>query len=138
MKKIVVLFNKPVKLPGEEMEQIISYGLCLNKSGYTSVQNIRSYISSYILVIAQIYKDKTIEFLGNETFKKEGKIFSLDGDVWEKYYNKAQKTKLQFAIVEVDDTEVPNEDTYDILLTAKEKWKQLKGREDIVWNWMSE
>ncbi len=138
MKKIVALFNKPVKLPGEDMEQVICYGLCLNKTGFASEQNIKSYIRYYILVIAQIYKDKTIEFIGNDIFKKDGQIFSIDGDVWEKYYNKSQKTKLRIAIVEVDDTEVPNEDIYDILLTAKEKWIQLKGREDIVWNWMSE
>jgi len=40
MKQVIVIFSKPIVLPGDEMERITSYGLCLTKSDFTTVQNI--------------------------------------------------------------------------------------------------
>lgn len=133
MKQVIVIFSKPIVLPGDEMERITSYGLCLTKSDFTTVQNIRSYIRYFLLVIAQIYKDKTIEFLGKESFKKDGQVFCIGDDVWDEYVTKVERTKLPLAVFDDDNIEISDVDKYDILLTAKEKWEDLKGRRDIVW-----
>jgi hypothetical protein len=134
MKNIVIIFDQPVVLPGDEMERITSYGLCLTKSDFTTLQNIRSYIRYFLLVIAQIYKDKTIEFLGKESFKKDGQVFCIGDDVWDEYATMVEKTKFPLAVFDDDNIEISDVDKYDILLTAKERWEDMRGRKGIVWH----
>lgn len=96
--------------------------------------NNRSYTKHYIFVIAELFKDKTIEFVGNEYFKKDGKEFYMDDDIWDVYDKMAEKSGVRFAILEIENTDVPNEERYeDYLLISKERWEDLKSREDVVW-----
>lgn len=86
------------------------------------------------MVIAQLFKDKTIEFVGKLYYKKDGKKFYMDDDKWDEYDKKAEKSGVQFAILEIEDTDVPDEERYeDCLLTSRERWEQLKERDDVMW-----
>ena len=54
--------------------------------------------------------------------------------IWDKYDKEAEKIGVQFAVFEVEDTEVPKEDRYEeYLITSEKRWEQLKDRKDIVW-----
>ena len=86
------------------------------------------------MVIAQLFKDKTIEFVGKLYYKKDGKKFYMNDDKWDEYDKKAEKSGVQFAILEIEDTDVPDEERYeDCLLTSRERWEQLKERDDVMW-----
>ena len=148
MRQIIVIFDKPLVLPGDEFEEITAYGLCFEKSKYTSLKNIRTYLKHYIMVVAELFKDKSIEFSdkSNVCFKKNGKVFGWDDDIWEQYDRMAEKSGLQFAVfdndivmkdcecvIKYDDIVITDDDKYDILLTSEEKWKHLMERKDIIW-----
>ena len=61
-------------------------------------------------------------------------VFHMDDCIWDEYDKMANKSRVQFAIFEIDDTEVPKEDRYeDYLITSEKRWGQLKDREGIVW-----
>jgi len=134
MKEIAVIFDRPVMLPGNGNESVETFGFIFPQSDLTKPENIRTYTKHYILVIAQLFKDKTIEFVGKEYFKKDGKEFYMDDDIWDEYDKKAEQSGVQFALLEIEDTEVPDGERYeDYLLTSKEKWESLKWRDDVVW-----
>ena len=40
MNQIIVILDRPLVLPGDDFEEITSYGLCFEKSRYTSYKNI--------------------------------------------------------------------------------------------------
>lgn len=86
------------------------------------------------MVIAELFKDKTIEFSdkNNVCFKKNGKVFCWDDNIWDDYDRMAEKSGLQYAVFD-DEIEITEDDRYDILLTSEEKWERLKERKDIVW-----
>ena len=134
MSQIIVVFDRPLVLPGDEFEEITAYGLCFEKSRFTSVKNIRTYLKHYVMVIAELFGDKTIEFSSknNVCFKKNGKVFFMDDDIWEDYDRMAEKSGLQFSVFD-DEIEITDDDRYDILFTSEEKWKHLKERKEIVW-----
>ena len=134
MSQIIVLFDRPLVLPGDEFEEITAYGLCFKKSKYTSLKNIRTYLKHYVMVVAELFKDKTIEFSekNNVCFKKNGKVFCWDDNIWDDYDRMAEKSGVQYAVFE-DEIEITEDDRYDILLTSEEKWERLKERKDIVW-----
>ena len=148
MNQIIVIFDRPLVLPGDDFEEITSYGLCFKKSEYTSLKNIRTYLKHYVMVIAEIFKDKTIEFSdkNNICFKKNGKVFCWDDDIWDDYDRMAEKSELQFAVfddddvmkkcesvIKYDDIVISDDDKYYILLTSEEKWEKLRERKDIEW-----
>lgn len=134
MKEIAVIFDQPVMLPGNDNEAVETFGFIFPKTDLTKPENIRTYTKHYILVIAQLFKDKTIEFVGKLYFKKDGKKFYMDDDIWDEYDKKAEKSGVQFALLEIEDTDVPDEERYeDYLLTSRERWEDLKSREDVVW-----
>ena len=126
MKEIVVIFNQPVMLPGNGNVAVETFGFIFPRTDLTKPENIRTYTKHYILVIAQLFKDKTIEFVG--------KKFYIDDDIWDEYDKKSEQSGVQFALLEIEDTDVPNEERYeDYLLTSRERWELLKERDDVVW-----
>ena len=134
MREIAVIFDRPIVLPGNGNVEVETWGYIFPKSDLTKPENIRTYTKHYILVIAQLFKDKTIEFVGKLYFKKDGKKFYMDDDIWDEFDKKAEKSGVQFALFEIENTDVPNEERYEkYLLTSLERWEDLKSREDVVW-----
>ena len=134
MKEIAVIFDRPVILPGDGLVVVETFGFIFPQSELTKPENIRTYTKHYVMVIAQLFKDKTIEFVGKLYYKKDGKKFYMDDDKWDEYDKKAEKSGVQFAILEIEDTDVPDEERYeDCLLTSRERWEQLKERDDVMW-----
>ena len=134
MREIAVIFDRPIVLPGNGNVEVETWGYIFPKSDLTKPENIRTYTKHYILVIAQLFKDKTIEFVGKLYFKKDGKKFYMNDDKWDEYDKKAEKSGVQFALFEIENTDVPNEERYEkYLLTSRERWEDLKSREDVVW-----
>ena len=134
MREIAVIFDRPIVLPGNGNVEVETWGYIFPKSDLTKPENIRTYTKHYILVIAQLFKDKTIEFVGKLYFKKDGKKFYMDDDIWDEFDKKAEKSGVQFALFEIENTDVSNEERYEkYLLTSRERWEDLKSREDVVW-----
>ena len=134
MKAIAVIFDRPIVLPGNGNVEVETFGYIFPKSDLTKPENIRTYTKHYILVIAQLFKDKTIEFVGKLYFEKDGKKCYMDDDIWDEFDKKAEKSGVQFALFEIENTDVPNEERYEkYLLTSRERWEDLKSREDVVW-----
>ena len=134
MREIAVIFDRPIVLPGNGNVAVETFGFIFPKSDLTKPENIRTYTKHYILVIAQLFKDKTIEFVGKLYFKKDGKKFYMDDDIWDEFDKKAEKSGVQFALFEIENTDVQNEERYEkYLLTSRERWEDLKSREDVVW-----
>ena len=134
MKEIAVIFDRPVILPGDGLVPVETFGYVFPKTDLTKPENIITYTKHYVMVIAQLFKDKTIEFVGKLYFKKDGKKFYMDDDIWDEFDKKAEKSGVQFAILEIEDTDVPDEERYeDCLLTSRERWEQLKERDDVMW-----
>ena len=134
MKEIAVIFDRPIVLPGNGNVAVETFGFIFPKSDLTKPENIRTYTKHYILVIAELFKYKPIEFVGKQYFKKDEKGFYMDDDIWDEYDKKAEQTGVQFAFLEIENTDVPNEERYeDYLLTSRERWEDLKSREDVVW-----
>lgn len=134
MKEIAVIFDRPVILPGDGLVPVETFGYVFPKTDLTKPENIITYTKHYVMVIAQLFKDKTIEFVGKLYYKKDGKKFYMNDDKWDEYDKKAEKSGVQFAILEIEDTDVPDEERYeDCLLTSRERWEQLKERDDVMW-----
>ena len=134
MKGIAVIFDRPVILPGDGLVPVETFGYVFPKTDLTKPENIITYTKHYVMVIAQLFKDKTIEFVGKLYYKKDGKKFYMDDDKWDEYDKKAEKSGVQFALLEIEDTDVPDEERYeDCLLTSRERWEQLKERDDVMW-----
>ena len=134
MKEIAVIFDRPIVLPGNGNVEVETFGYIFPKSDLTKPENIRTYTKHYIFVIAELLKDKSVEFVGKLYFKKDRKEFYMDDDKWDEYDKKAEKSGVQFALIEIENTDVPNEERYEeYLLTSRERWEQLKERDDVVW-----
>ena len=134
MKAIAVIFDRQIVLPGNGNVEVETFGYIFPKSDLAKSENIRTYTKHYILVIAQLFKDKTIEFVGMLYFKKDRKKFYMYDDIWDEFDKKAEKSGVQFALFEIENTDVPNEERYEkYLLTSRERWEDLKSREDVVW-----
>lgn len=134
MKEIAVIFDQSVMLPGNGDVAVETFGFIFPKSDLTKPENIRTYTKHYIFVIAELLKDKSVVFVGKLYFKKDSKEFYMDDDKWDEYDKKAEKSGVQFALIEIENTDVPNEERYEeYLLTSRERWEQLKERDDVVW-----
>lgn len=70
MKEIAVIFDRPVILPGDGLVAVETFGFIFPQSELTKPENIRTYTKHYVMVIAQLFKDKTIEFVGKLYYKK--------------------------------------------------------------------
>ena len=134
MREIAVIFDRPIVLPGNGNVEVETWGYVFPKTDLTKPENIITYTKHYVMVIAQLFQDKTIEFVGKLYYKKDGKKFYMNDDKWDEYDKKAEKSGVQFAILEIEDTDIPDEERYeDCLLTSRERWEDLKSREDVVW-----
>ena len=134
MKEIAVIFDQPVMLPGNGNVAVETFGFIFPQSDLTKPENNRTYTKHYILVIAELFKYKTIEFFRKLYFKKDGKKFYMYDDIWDEFDKKAEQSGVQFALFEIENTDVPNEERYEkYLLTSQERWEQLKERDDVVW-----
>lgn len=134
MKEIAVIFDQSVMLPGNGDVAVETFGFIFPKSDLTKPDNIRTYTKHYIFAIAELLKDKSVVFVGKLYFKKDRKEFYMDDDKWDEYDKKAEKSGVQFALIEIENTDVPNEERYEeYLLTSRERWEQLKERDDVVW-----
>lgn len=132
--KLIVIFSMPVVLPGDKMERITTYGLYLPKSRRTTFENIKAYITYYVKVLDLIFNDEKAEVCNSNFFRRDGLSFAINDDVWDQYAIRAEKERMKFAILDDENVEIKDEDRYDMLLTNKEKWEQLKARKDIVWH----
>lgn len=134
MKEIAVFFDRPIVLPGNDNVAVETFGFIFPQSDLTKPENIRTYTKHYVMVIAQLFKDKSVEFVGKQYFKKDRKEFYMDDDIWDEYDKKAEQSGVQFALIEIENTDVPNEERYEeYLLTSRKRWEDLKSREDVVW-----
>lgn len=127
MKKIIVIFDKPVVLPGENSEKKTAYGIVLDDFESATFSYIEKYIKKYILPVAELYKDG-VENFDEWRYTKDGEVFYVEGPTWEKYVEKAEKTGVRYAVFgeKCFDFEITTEDLSDLLLTNKSKWECLK------------
>ena len=132
MKQFIAIFSKPIVLPGNEMEKVKAYGLLFNKTEKATIENVTNYIRNYVFVIAELFRDG-VENIGDWTYKKDAKVFNVNGSYWWDYAEKAKKKKIQFELVDDDNVEICKEEYYDdFLLTSKERWVQLKAMPIVV------
>lgn len=134
MKNIIVIFDRPVILPGNNKEPITTYGLCLDKTNKVTIKNIRTYIIYYIEVLALIFKDEQVKICNQTEFEKNGQSFEIESNEWDKFAIEARKTSPNFAIIGGDDIEIKDGDLCETLLTNKEKWEDFMGRDDLIWH----
>lgn len=133
MKQIIVIFDKPVILPSDNMEKVKTYGISLDKPGIATLDRITKYIRNYILAVAVLFKEG-IEHIDEWSYKKDGVVFYVDGPTWQEYIKKAKKRKVRFAVLDDDDLEITEDDLHEnYLLTNIDKWQQLKGMSKVVW-----
>ena len=133
MKQIIVIFDKPVMLPSDNMEKIKTYGISLDKPEIATLDRVTKYIRNYILAVAELFKEG-IEHIDEWSYKKDGVVFYVDGPTWQEYIKKAEKRKVRFSVLDDDDLEITKDDLHeDYLLTNKDKWQQLKGMSKVVW-----
>ena len=134
MKQFVVIFSKPVVLPGDNLEKIKTYGILFNKSEISTFDRIEKYLRNYIFPIAEVFKDEA-ELISDWSYKKNGEVFYVNGPTWDEYVKKAEKKKIRFEFFGDDILEIKEEDYVDgYLLINKDKWNELKSMEDIVWH----
>ena len=134
MKHFVVIFNKPVILPGDKLQKIKTYGVLFEKTDIATCDRISNYIRNYILAVVEIFKDGVEQF-DEWGYKKNGKVFYVNDSNWWQYVERAEKAKVRFAILDDDGVEIKTEDfNEDYLLTSKERWTELKATKEIVWN----
>ena len=134
MKNIIVIFDRPVILPGNQKKPLTSYGLCLEKTDKVTIKNIKTYIIYYIEVLSLIFRDEQVKICNQTEFEKNGVCFEIDSNEWDKFAIEARKTSPNFAIIFGDDIEIKDDELYETLLTNKEKWEELKCRDDILWH----
>ena len=134
MKHFVVIFNKPVILPGDNLKKIKTYGVLFEKTEIATFDRMSNYIRNYILAVVEIFKDGVEQF-DEWGYKKNGKVFYVNDSNWWQYVERAEKAKVRFAILDDDGVEIKTEDfNEDYLLTSKERWTELKETKNIVWN----
>lgn len=134
MKQFVVIFSKPVILPGDNLEKIKTYGILFQKSEISTFDLIEKYLRNYIFPIAEVFKDEA-ELISDWSYRKNGEVFYVNGPTWDEYVKKAEKKKIRFEFFGDDILEIKEEDYVDgYLLINKDKWNELKSMEDIVWH----
>lgn len=133
MKQLVVLFNQPLVLPSDEGDKIKTYGMYLDKTDKATFYHIKEYVLNYICVISQLYKDN-VKRLNDWIYEKDGQEIVIWGPIWESYAEKARATGMEFAIVDDGDLEIKEDERWQIFITMRELWEDLKGRKDLVWN----
>lgn len=134
MKQFVVIFSKPVVLPGDNLEKIKTYGILFQKSEISTFDLIEKYLRNYIFPIAEVFKDDA-ELISDWSYKKNGEVFYVNGPTWNEYVKKAEKKKIRFEFFGDDILEIKEEDYVDgYLLINKDKWNELKSMDDIVWH----
>lgn len=134
MKQFVVIFSKPVVLPGDNLEKVRTYGILFQKSEISTFDLIEKYLRNYIFPIAEVFKDDA-ELISDWSYKKNGEVFYVNGPTWGEYVKKAEKKKIRFEFFGDDILEIKEEDYVDgYLLINKDKWNELKSMEDIVWH----
>ena len=134
MKQFVVIFNKPVVLPGDNLEKIKTYGILFQKSEISTFDLIEKYLRNYIFPIAEVFKDEA-ELISDWSYRKNGEVFYVNGPTWDEYVKKAEKKKIRFELFGDDIVKIKEEDYVDgYLLINKDKWNELKSMDDIVWH----
>ena len=134
MKQFVVIFNKPVVLPGDNLEKIKTYGILFNKSEISTFDLIEKYLRNYIFPIAEVFKDEA-ELISDWSYRKNGEVFYVNGPTWNEYVKKAEKKKIRFEFFGDDIVKIKEQDYVDgYLFINKDTWKELKSMDDIVWH----
>ena len=134
MKQFVVIFSKPVVLPGDNLEKIKTYGILFQKSEISTFDLIEKYLRNYIFPIAEVFKDDA-ELISDWSYRKNGEVFYVNGPTWNEYVKKAEKKKIRFEFFGDDIVKIKEEDYYDnYLLINKDTWNELKSMDDIVWH----
>ena len=134
MKQFVVIFTKPVVLPGDNLEKIKTYGILFNKSEISTFDRIENYLRRYIFPIAEVFKDDA-ELISDWSYKKNGEVFYVNGPTWDEYVKKAEKKKIRFEFFGDNILDIKEEDCVDgYLLINKDTWNQMKSMDDIVWH----
>ena len=90
MKQIIVIFDKPVMLPGENSEKKTAYGVLLDDFESATFSYIEKYIKKYILPVSELYKD-SVERFDEWSYCKDGEVFYVEGPTWWEYVKKSEK-----------------------------------------------
>ena len=134
MKQFVVIFSKPVVLPGDNLEKIKTYGILFQKSEISTFDLIEKYLRNYIFPIAEVFKDEA-ELISDWSYRKNGEVFYVNGPTWNEYVKKAEKKKIRFEFFGDDIVKIKEQDYVDgYLFINKDTWKELKSMDDIVWH----
>lgn len=134
MKQFIVIFNKQVVLPGDNLEKIRTYGILFDKSEKSTFDRIEDYIRNYILPIAELFKEG-IEHIDEYSYRKDGEVFNTYGPTWQEYVKKAERRKIRIAVIDDENIKIKTEDYFDdFLLLNKERWMELKTKKDIEWH----
>lgn len=136
MTQIIVIFDKPIFLPDDNMQETETYGITFEKTDRATPERIEKYIKNYILAVAELYKEG-IEHIDVWSYQRNGEVFYVDGPTWQEYVQKAEKAKVRFSILEDDmiDVKIKEDDLYDnYLLTNKVRWTELKALKKNEWN----
>ena len=92
MKQFIAVFSKPIVLPGQQMENIKTYGLLFEDTEMATINRITNYIRNYIWAIAELFRDG-VEHISENTYKKDGKVFLVNDKNWWKYVDRAERKK---------------------------------------------
>lgn len=115
MKKLV-LFENPIEYPGKK-EMAVAYGYIFDDAPYSTKHNIQGYIK-YLMAWSEVYKDEDVA-------RDENDIL-VDKDIVNAYEEKIDDAQISFAILNVDEADIRDEDLTEWFLTNEEKWDELR------------
>ncbi len=131
MENRIVIFNRPIEMPGDNMEKIKTYGLLLPRVECATPETITRFVREYVFVIAEIFKEN-VTFFNGWSFLENGVKFVIYDKKWREYAQKVEKTNLQFAFYD-GNVEIKDVDHIEPLLTSEDKWEEMKGMKEISW-----
>ena len=128
--KQLILFSRPIIVPDDKDEPILTYGLVVDKDMWEK-SCWKTLFIQYIFTGSELYVDgyRTPD---GEIFIKDHTVIKLDDQMWNEYAAKTNENDVKYSIV-ADDVEIDDEDYTVEYLTNKDKWAALISKEDLVW-----
>lgn len=125
----LIVFRKPIILPVDN-ETVQTYGLVMQKERWEPSPYKTAFLL-YIRVLSEMFKEGFKSIDGLE-FEKDGESFCYGDLTCKAFEEKVEECGVQYAIVG-NCNDLDEDDYMGELLTNKEKWSQLVGRSDLVW-----
>ena len=126
---ILIVFKKPIILPVDK-DTVQTYGLVLWKECWEPSPYKAAFLL-YIRVLAEMFNEGFKSIDGLE-FEKDGEFFYYGDLTCKAFEEKVEESGVQYAIVGEWDG-LDENDYIGELFTNKEKWSQLVGNADLVW-----